>query len=203
MVGSPFATEKKQPMQPTGTFLGLTHDFSPVASHNVVTFWARDRLHDKVRDIIKHARDTQTFTRGTASKLYGIANFLEQGIYGRVGYGGLMAIKARQDETITTLTPDICACFEVIEAVMRFCPKREFLVLPFYGERFLAASDAAIEEDTGGAHRAPQSWAAAAETRRNGETRSRARQSICTAREAPRAAEGTAAWAGAVEDLRS
>eukprot|EP00435_Cladocopium_sp_Y103_P057434 s1456_g19.t1 len=150
MVGSPFATEKKQPMQPTGTFLGLTHDFSPVASHNVVTFWARDRLHDKVRDIIRHARDTQTFTRGTASKLYGIANFLEQGIYGRVGYGGLMAIKARQDETITTLTPDICACFEVIEAVMRFCPKREFSVLPFYGERFLAASDAAIEEDTGG-----------------------------------------------------
>eukprot|EP00435_Cladocopium_sp_Y103_P041796 s1601_g11.t1 len=38
MVGSPFATEKKQPMQPTGAFLGLTHDFSPVASHNVVTF---------------------------------------------------------------------------------------------------------------------------------------------------------------------
>eukprot|EP00435_Cladocopium_sp_Y103_P036812 s634_g9.t1 len=61
-----------------------------------------------------------------------------------------MAIKARQDETLTTLTPDICACFEVIEAVMRFCPKREFSVLPFYGERFLAASDAAIEEDTGG-----------------------------------------------------
>eukprot|EP00435_Cladocopium_sp_Y103_P069918 s1385_g34.t1 len=150
MVGSPFAAEKKQPMQSTGTFLGLTHDFGPVASHNFVTFWARDRLHDKVRGIIKHARDTQTLTRGTAAKLYGVANFLEQGIYGRVGYGGLMAIKARQDETLTTLTPAICACFEVIEAVMRFCPKREFSILPVYGDRFLAASDAAVEEDTGG-----------------------------------------------------
>eukprot|EP00435_Cladocopium_sp_Y103_P037804 s1601_g10.t1 len=67
-----------------------------------------------------------------------------------VEWGMGMAIKARQDETLTTLTPDICACFEVIEAVMRFRPKREFSVLPFYGERFLAASDAAIEEDTGG-----------------------------------------------------
>eukprot|EP00435_Cladocopium_sp_Y103_P060929 s497_g22.t1 len=150
LLGSPFAAEKKQPMQATGTFLGLTHDFGPVASHNMVTFWARDRLHEKVKDLIASARDSQTLTKGTAAKLYGVANFLEQGIYGRVGYGGLMAIKARQDEANTALTPEICACFEVIEAVMRFSPKREFSILPFYGERFLAASDAAIEEDTGG-----------------------------------------------------
>lgn len=49
-----------------------------------------------------------------ASKFYGIANFLEQGIYGRVGYGGLMAIKARQDEKTTAMAPEIEECFEVI-----------------------------------------------------------------------------------------
>ena len=74
--------------------------------------------------ILAKARGTGHFSRGTASKLYGLANFLEQGIYGRVGYGGLMAIKARQDENTTAMTPEIESCFEVIEAVMRFQPKR-------------------------------------------------------------------------------
>ena len=69
------------------------------------------------------------FTRGTASKLHGIANFLGQGIYGRVGYSGLMAIKARQEEATAVVTPEIEACFEVIEAVMRFEPKRESSIL--------------------------------------------------------------------------
>ena len=60
------------------------------------------------------ARESGKFTRGTASKLYGIANFWGQGIYGRVGYGGLivMAIKARQGEATTMLTPEIEACVE-------------------------------------------------------------------------------------------
>jgi len=84
----------------------------------------------QVKDIIFHARATGKSTRGTASKLYGIANFLEQGIYGRVGYGGPMAIKARQDETIAAMTPEIEACFEVIEAVMRFELKRNFSFSP-------------------------------------------------------------------------
>ena len=98
LIGSPFAEDKKQPMQSTGTFLGLTHDLSSINQTGHVQFWARERLHDKVRDMLATARVTGHFSRGAASKLYGLANFLEQGIYGRVGYGGLMAIKARQDE---------------------------------------------------------------------------------------------------------
>ena len=61
-----------------------------------------------------------------------------------------MAIKARQDEATTALTPEIEACFEVIEAVMRFQPKREFPVLHLDHLRFLAASDAAVEADNPG-----------------------------------------------------
>ena len=73
----------------------------------------------------------RTFTRISASK-YGCSYFgklEEQGIYGRVGYGDLMAVKACQDESVTSLTSEIEECFEVIEAVMRFEPKREFTVL--------------------------------------------------------------------------
>jgi hypothetical protein len=149
LIGSPFAEDKKQPI---GTFLGLTHDLSDINKSGHVKFWASSRLHDKVRDIMSAARQTGKFTHGTASKLYGIANFLEQGIYGRVGYGGLMAVKARQDEATTVLTPELEACFEVIEAVMRFEPKREFPVFPLQRHRFLAASDAAVKADNPGSH---------------------------------------------------
>ena len=133
-------------MQSTGTFLGLTHDLSDINKSGHVKFWASSRLHDKVRDIMSAARQTGKLTRGTASKLYGIA----WSIYGRVGYGGLMAVKARQDEATTVLTPELEACFEVIEAVMRFEPKREFPVFPLQRHRFLAASDAAVEADNPG-----------------------------------------------------
>ena len=152
MIGSPFADDKKQAMQSSGTFLGLTHDLSCTNKTGHVRFWASDRLHDKVRDRLATARQTGHFSRGTASKLYGLANFLEQGIYGRVGYGGLMAIKARQDENTTAMTPEIEACFEVIEAVTRFLPKLEFPVFRTERQRlrFLAASDAAVEADNPG-----------------------------------------------------
>lgn len=59
-----------------------------------------------------------------------------------------MAIKARQDEATAAMAPDIEACFEVIDTLMRFEPKREFSV--FLCNRFLAASDAAVEVDNPG-----------------------------------------------------
>ena len=110
LIGSPFADDKKQPMQTTGTFLGLTHELDSINSTGHVKFWARCRLHDKVRDILTTARSTEKLTKGTASKLYGLTNFLEQGIYGRVGYGDLMAVKDRQDEATNILTDEFVAC---------------------------------------------------------------------------------------------
>jgi len=61
-----------------------------------------------------------------------------------------MTIKARQDEATAVLTPEIEECFEVIEAVMRFEPKREYPVFTLQQHRFLAASDAAVEADNPG-----------------------------------------------------
>ena len=75
LIGSLFAADKKQPMQNPGTVLGLTHDLGDIKRTGFVKFWARARLHDKVKDIISNARASGKFTRGTASKLYGIATF--------------------------------------------------------------------------------------------------------------------------------
>ena len=142
-------------MQSERTFFGLARDFSMVSQTYCVNFWARQRLHDKIQDLIDTARNSERLPKCVASKIYGIANFLEQGIFGRVGYGGLMAIKARQDEDVTCLTPAILQCFEVIEAVMKVKPFRRFPISFFQGFRFLAASDAAEEADkpgSGGFH---------------------------------------------------
>ena len=155
LVGSPFAAEKQQTMQSEGTSLGLTHDFSVVSHSHCVNFWARQRLHDKIQDLIDTARNSERLPKGVASKIYGVANFLGKGIFGRVGYGRLIAIKDRQDEDVTCLTPAILQCFEVIEAVMKVKPFRRFPVSFFQGLRFLAASDAAEEADkpgSGGFH---------------------------------------------------
>lgn len=107
LLGTPFAAEKRQPMASEGLFLGLDHDVSQAMSHGIVTFWARERLEAKLLDLIQTSRQSNRLPGGVAAKLYGVANFFEQGIYGRVGCGGLAAIKERQYEKGTALTPEI------------------------------------------------------------------------------------------------
>ena len=140
-------------MSSEGLFLGLDHDVSAATSSGVVRFWARERLEEKMMDLITTARTTGRLMPGTAAKLYGIAIFFEQGIYGRVGCGGLASIKERQYERGSGLTPAIIASFDVLEAVVRSKPSRVFEVLPRPALRFCVASDAALEtpfQGTGG-----------------------------------------------------
>ena len=153
LLGTPFAQEKRQPMSAQGLFLGLDHDLSQALSSGVVTFWARERLESKMMDIIRTARDTKKLMPGTAAKLYGIANFFEQGLYGRVGCGGLAAIKDRQHERGIHLTDSLLASFDILEAVVQTRPQRLFEVMPSNPPRFCIASDAALEapfQGTGG-----------------------------------------------------
>ena len=145
LLGTPFAAEKQQLMRSGATFLGLEHDLSEVPSRGRVTFWARDRIQKKLLDIIAQARYEQRLPSGTASKLYGVANFFEMGVWGRVGCGGLAAIKARQQEHTGELTPEILHSFEVLEAVISLKPCRHLYVRPLPHPRFIAASDAALE----------------------------------------------------------
>ena len=145
LLGTPFADDKRQLMASSGTFLGLDHDFSLCLSRGVVSFWARERLQSKLQDIITQCRAQGALHPGTAAKLYGIANFFEQGIWGRAGAGGLAAIKCRQYSATHSLSPAILSCFEVLEAIISCQPKRELEVLPMVHSRFCVASDAALE----------------------------------------------------------
>ena len=82
IMGSPFAEDKRQDMAPTGTFLGLDFDLSEISGDGTVAFWVRSRLQEKVEDMLATAERTGVLPPGVASKLYGVLNFLEQGMYG-------------------------------------------------------------------------------------------------------------------------
>ena len=111
---------------------------TPALDSGFVTFWARERL----TTMIKECRTSQTLKPGVAAKIYGLANFFEQGVYGRIGCGGLHAIKERQMCCGSALTPAILQCFDLLEAVIATHPQRELDVWPRWHPRFVAASDA-------------------------------------------------------------
>ena len=142
-MGSPFAEDKRQDMAPTGTFLGLDFDLSEISGDGTVAFWVRSRLQEKVEDMLATAERTGVLPPRVASKLYGVLNFLEQGMYGRVGTGGLQALKARQTEKVVELTGALRQSMEVIRAVLAMRPRRRVEVFPSGHCRFVAASDAA------------------------------------------------------------
>ena len=153
LLGTPFAEEKRQNFAPSGTFLGLDFDFEPIAPQGLVTFWARDRLLDKVKTFIVDARETGKFTPGMASKLYGTLNFLESGMFGRVGCGGLASIKDHQYQSSSALPSSVDRSFDLILAVLQTKPKRLFWLAPLASKRIVAASDAAQDasgEGSGG-----------------------------------------------------
>ena len=121
----------------------------------VVSFWPRDRLVEKFSRFLDDMEAQQKLSPGTASKVYGMANFLEQGIFGRVGCAGLAAIKHRQQEHNSSLTPALQQSLAVLRELLRVKPRREFEVVPQRCDRFVAASDAALEAPragTGGFH---------------------------------------------------
>ena len=83
-----------------------------------------------------------------ASKLYGVLNVLEQGVYPRIGAGGVAALKDRQQERDTVITEALQTCFDTVRALLKLKPQRTVEVLPAPCAGFVAASDAA--EDTPG-----------------------------------------------------
>eukprot|EP00435_Cladocopium_sp_Y103_P011577 s4074_g3.t1 len=106
LLGTPFAEDKRQACAPSGTFLGLDYNFETVNTTNSVTFWARERLQEKVCGMLDEAEAQQKFSPAQASKLYGVLNFLENRMFGRVGCGGLQAIKNHQYGRSYRLSPN-------------------------------------------------------------------------------------------------
>ena len=153
LLGTPFSAEKCQRMQQSGTFLGLDHDFSQIHTQGTIQFWARERIEQKLLHLMKHAEDSSRLQPGVAAKIYGVANFFELGVWGRIGCGGLAPIKRRQQERTSELTEELRRCFDLLRAVIATKPSRTIEIWPHAGPRFLAASDAALEipgQGTGG-----------------------------------------------------
>eukprot|EP00439_Symbiodinium_sp_Y106_P034439 s8919_g4.t1 len=84
--------------------------------------------------------------------MFGLMNFLEQGMCGRVGCGGLAALCDRQGPRETVITDELRDCFHLIRAILRLRPERRYWICRPPVLRFIAASDAAEEglRGTGG-----------------------------------------------------
>ena len=126
LLGSPFAEDKKQAMAAAGTFLGLDFDFTSSLRSGQVRFFVRERLVSKVLDMVDTAVAADHLPSGQAAKLYGVCNFLEQGMYGCVGAGGLAAVRKRADLGGGGLTPPIRSSLELIRSVVDARPSRVF-----------------------------------------------------------------------------
>jgi hypothetical protein len=149
-LGSPWASAKTQSSSIEGDFLGLIHDVSRVEELGAVFFRPRGALAVKISSIIRIAREVG-LPAGTASKLFGISNFTEGGMYGRIGRAGLRAIKDRQKETAFKITPAITLSFELISDLFRLMPRREYQLWNLTRRRIITASDAAYEDGKGSA----------------------------------------------------
>ena len=106
-------------------------------------FWVGAHLQEKVESLLTQAEEAGALPADLSSKLYGMLSFLEEGVYDRIGTGGLNPLKDRQHESERELTPSIRASFEVVRAVLRLKPRRQAEVLPSQFLWFLPASDAA------------------------------------------------------------
>ena len=148
-IGSPFADAKRQHMAKTADFLGLEHDMANVLTQGEVKFWPRTRLREKLDEMVGEAIKTQRLQPGTASKLFGLMNFMNTGHYGRLGRSALRSIKDRQYESSSLLTDDIVSSFEAMAAVLRLKPTRIVELRTPCIERFAGASDAAYENGVG------------------------------------------------------
>ena len=147
MLGSPWAPAKSQASSQGGDFLGLLHDVSR-AEEGVVRFWPRESLVTKILSIISIAREVG-LPAGMASKLYGVANFIETGMYARIGRAGLWAIKDRQKEGVFEITHPISLSFELLSDLFKLRPQREYLLWGGALRRAVTASDAAYEMESG------------------------------------------------------
>ena len=131
-------------------FLGLIHDVSMAEKLGAVYFCPRKALSEKISGIISIATEVG-LPSGTASKLYGISNFTETGMYARIGRAGLRAIKDRQKEVTFEITPARSKSFELLSDLFKLMPRREYMLWNLTRRRTVTASDAAYEDGKGSA----------------------------------------------------
>ena len=124
----------------------VDYDLGAALREGTIEFFVRERLVKTAQDMVAAILRKQSLRASAASKLNGMLNFLELGMFGRVGAGGLQAIKDRQMQRGERLTPALEASLDVIQAVLATKPKRKFELWWSTCSRALAASDAAEDE---------------------------------------------------------
>ena len=114
---------------------------------NTVRLWPRERLIQKIESMCKDCQVTWRCPSGTASKIEGCMNFASTGMYGRIGRGGLPALRARAHAKtrFPALTPRLDALFTYIPLLLKACPYRLFQLAPKSTPPLVIASDAAAE----------------------------------------------------------
>ncbi|CAE7559557.1 unnamed protein product [Symbiodinium natans] len=147
LLGTPFAAAKRQHMAEVGEFLGLHHDLSRLESGKV-TFWARQRLVDKVAAMVAQARESGRLGHGQAAKLYGCLNFLAHGAFGKVGRAGLQSLSSHQYNKLggDILSPELRQSLELVQAFLATKPRRELKLMGEPPPRFCVASDASQDQ---------------------------------------------------------
>jgi hypothetical protein len=113
-----------------------------------MSFWPREKLQEKVACMV-HVAKSCGLTPGAAAKLYGVVNFFETGMFGRVGRAGLIPIKERQYQEGREITAQLQGSFDLLEGLLQMKPRREYTLFSRSVSRFVVASDAAYEDGRG------------------------------------------------------
>ena len=124
-LGSPFQPEKHQTMQGQSVFLGLVPGVGQCHHGHPVCFWPRDRLINKVTDLMDEATQTKRLSPGLAAKLFGCLGFLNIGCFGKLGRSGLSPLKERQYSHDMISTEDLPRSFVTIKSLLALRPARE------------------------------------------------------------------------------
>jgi hypothetical protein len=147
LLGRPLSATKAVDLSARADYLGLEHDVGRALSSGVVSFRPRDKLHEKVADVIAKLRSSKWVSPSDASKLRGIIQFMATGAYGRVGSGGMTALIRRQyaDRYPFWLTSEIEASFRYFEDVVRLPLRRECLLWARRRRPLIVASDGRLD----------------------------------------------------------
>ena len=152
VLGRPFAPAKRQDMASQADFLGLVHSMDK-ALQGKVEFWPRTSILTSLNRILVDAWLDNYLPPGMASKVYGMWNFLETGLWGHLGRAGLIHLRRRMyvDLPPYSINAGIEGLIRMFSALLKYEYKREFCVRPKVGvqvPRFLAASDAAADDQS-------------------------------------------------------
>jgi hypothetical protein len=147
LLGRPLSATKAVDLSSKADYLGLEHCVERALSSGVVTFRPRDKLHEKVSDVLSALRRARWVSPSDASKLRGIIQFMATGAYGRVASGGMTALIRRQyaDRSPFWITPELEAAFRYFEDVMRLPLRRECLLWARRRRPLIVASDGRLD----------------------------------------------------------